>query len=124
MFTKSTLLMEATTLGMMGFVNAQSTSQPDWAALSDKVLNALLPVDASRSRALIGITDDASLDSYLTNSCAADPCTDESLTNAANTIWTGCQTELGYLGITRDIVYEVFGSYSVQREISCLKKDD
>ncbi|OCF57658.1 hypothetical protein L486_05120 [Kwoniella mangroviensis CBS 10435] len=136
MFTKSTLLMGATTLGMMGFVNAQSTSQPDWAALSDKVLNALTTAvrntfsaeselgQCQFYEALIEITDDASLDSYLTTSCAADPCTDESLTNAANTIWTGCQTELGYLGITRDIVYEVFGSYSVQREISCLRKDD
>ncbi|WVW85394.1 hypothetical protein I302_107432 [Kwoniella bestiolae CBS 10118] len=140
MFTKSNILIGVTALGLMGAVNAQ-TGQPEWAALAEKVLNALISEQCQTAitttfspesdlgqcqfyQALAGITDDASLDSYLNTSCGADPCTDESLTNAANTIWTGCQTEMGYLGITRDFVYEAFGSYSVQREISCLKKDD
>ncbi|OCF75793.1 hypothetical protein I204_03087 [Kwoniella mangroviensis CBS 8886] len=152
MFNYPTFFIGITTLGSMGLVRAegenettstnQSQSQPDLVgALSNTVVNALIS-DQCRNALkdtfspqselgqcqfyedLIGVTDDASLDSYLTTACGADPCSDETLSKAANAFWTGCETELGYVGITKDMLLEAFGAYTISREIACLKTNN
>ncbi|WWC63525.1 uncharacterized protein I303_106128 [Kwoniella dejecticola CBS 10117] len=134
MFTKSNVLISATTLALLGAAQAQD----GWSAWQKYALDALISEKCQTAwvdtfsgdsalgqcqfyDALAGITDQTSLESYLNTMCGAQPCSDDTLKNAADAVWTGCSTELGYLGITQDVVNEAFGSYSLQREIACLK---
>ncbi|WVQ68472.1 uncharacterized protein L199_006680 [Kwoniella botswanensis] len=152
MFNKPALFIAITILKLMGLVRAegenettstnQSQSQSDLVgALSSTVVNALISDQCRNAlkdtfspgselgqcqfyEALTGVTDDASLDSYLTTACGADSCSDETLSNAGNAIWTGCETEMGYVGITKEMLLEAFGTYTISREIACLKTND
>ncbi|WWC93372.1 hypothetical protein V866_000206 [Kwoniella sp. B9012] len=133
MFNKPPLFIAITILNQSqpDLVGALSSTVVN-ALISDQCRNALKDTFSPQSElgqcqlyeALVGVTDDASLDSYLTTACGADPCSDESLSNAANAIWTGCETELGYVGITKDMLLEAFGAYTISREIACLKTSD
>ncbi|WWC90574.1 uncharacterized protein L201_005510 [Kwoniella dendrophila CBS 6074] len=138
MFTKSNFLIGAAALGMMGLSNAQA-DWSDWQAaalnalVSDKCQKAIKTTFSADSD--IGkcnlydqidtINDTATSNSFLSRFCDLTPCSNDVLKAGSQDIWNGWSTELGYSGVTQeDIVDELFASYSLQREIVCLKTDE
>ena len=62
------------------------------------------------------------LDTFMTDLCYVDsPCSNATLMEAANTISTGCATDIASAGLTNSTIDVAFGEYALVREVLCLK---
>ncbi|CAD6568441.1 MAG: hypothetical protein TREMPRED_004540 [Tremellales sp. Tagirdzhanova-0007] len=61
------------------------------------------------------------LDTYLGEICSSAPCSNETLTNATQTIMSGCASDFSKFGLSNSTVMDVFGLYPMAREVACLK---
>ena len=79
---------------------------------------ALLPVFTSNSSVI------APLDTWLADTCSMSPCSNTTLASTAQTLITGCQSDLSNAGLTNSTIEDIFGLYPLAREIACLKTSD
>lgn len=61
------------------------------------------------------------LDQFMTSLCYQQPCSNESLAQAASAIKTGCQADLQSGNLSPDVVDFAFNTYPTLRETLCLK---
>lgn len=61
------------------------------------------------------------LDMYLVDVCNSAPCTNATLTSVANSIITGCTSDLANAKLSNATVLGIFGLYPLAREVACSK---
>ncbi|ORY35823.1 hypothetical protein BCR39DRAFT_512413 [Naematelia encephala] len=61
------------------------------------------------------------LDSWITDLCQVDPCSNETLTNVTSSLIAGCSSDLTNFGLSNDSISELVGFYPLAREVLCLK---
>jgi hypothetical protein len=60
---------------------------------------------------------------WLSNFCAADPCTNDALSSTLSTAATGCSAELATFGVTtNDIIQEATTYFPIAKEALCLRE--
>ncbi|OCF57660.1 hypothetical protein L486_05122 [Kwoniella mangroviensis CBS 10435] len=58
---------------------------------------------------------------YLDEFCSSQPCSNETLTNATQTLLSGCATDLTNFGLTNQTVEWAVAQYPLLRDVMCLK---
>lgn len=58
---------------------------------------------------------------FMSGLCYSQPCSNATLMTAAQTIMTGCSSDLQKENISTSIVTDAFGAYPTVRETLCLK---
>jgi hypothetical protein len=61
------------------------------------------------------------LDNFMSDLCYKQPCSNETLMAAAQSIAAGCASDLAAGGLANTTVFAAFSSYAVLREVLCLK---
>ena len=61
------------------------------------------------------------LDNFMTELCYNQPCSNDTLTQAAQQISQGCASDLQASNITADTITMIFDIYPTLREVLCLK---
>lgn len=61
------------------------------------------------------------LDNFMTELCYNEPCSNDTLTAAAQQVAQGCADDLTASGLTAEQLTEIFSIYPTLREVLCLK---
>lgn len=81
--------------------------------------SALLPLLTSSDNSIVPV-----LDNFMTELCYNQPCSNDTLTQAAQQISQGCASDLQASNITADTITMIFDIYPTLREVLCLKTTD
>ncbi|WRT68615.1 uncharacterized protein IL334_005593 [Kwoniella shivajii] len=66
----------------------------------------------------------APVGNYLDEFCSSQPCSNETLTNATQTLLSGCASDLTKFGVTNQTIEFVVAQYPLARDVLCLKTTD
>ncbi|WVW85393.1 hypothetical protein I302_107431 [Kwoniella bestiolae CBS 10118] len=66
----------------------------------------------------------APVGNYLDSFCSSQPCSNETLTNATQTLLSGCATDFTKFGLTNQTVEWAVAQYPLARDVLCLKTSD
>ena len=61
------------------------------------------------------------LDTFMSDLCYSEPCSNATLTQAASTILSGCASDLQGEHLSNSTVMDAFSAYPIVREVLCLK---
>lgn len=93
-------------------------------ALANSELSSCLPL----ASVVPALTSNGSiiplLDNFMSDLCYNQPCSDETLSAAAQAIAEGCSADLESEGLDDSVVTAAFDAYPLVREILCTKTDD